>query len=129
MKKQLIFDGVVYDLVPVQVEPEPEWKPRKGELCEFWTYTSMSPELAYFIHCAKNDEYVTSRGVFTHCRPIQDPDLIQMIPWEGGECPVPKDAVVLALLYNRKFIVKIAADFIWTFSDLGSDIVKYAVLK
>jgi hypothetical protein len=134
MKKQLIFDGKVYDLVAVEPEPEPEWNPRKGELCEFSDDPSFPVSRTRTgkysgVSGSKNFPFRENETNWAFCRPLQDPDLIQMIPWEGGECPVSKDAEVLVRFRNGATANCTASSFSWSHTNNPRDIVKYAVLK
>jgi hypothetical protein len=128
--KQLIFDGQVYDLVPVKQEPE--FKPVIGQYYEF----SDRPEfprpmiLKYEKKVIDSDYQFRAEGIsWKYCRPIQDPNLIQMIPWEGGECPVPCDMKVLIKMRDGGDHISLAEDLRWDHADDEYDIVKYAVLK
>ena len=131
MKKQLIFDGEVYDLVLVRNKTVAEWKPRKGELCEFWDGNPRNPRIDYFQQMSTGQPYIfaATHDTWKHCRPIQDPNLIQMIPHDGGECPVPGDTKVLVKIRDGAMWDSRAKNLRWRHADLGRDIVKYAVLK
>ena len=133
MKKQLIFDGEVYDLVLVRNKPVAEWKPRKGELCEFCDWKNFEkPNLITIAYYAgvEFSRYKDSTGkTYTYCRPIQDPNIIQMIPWDGGECPLPPGTKALIKDRAGDFVSVMAVNMRWTHIDVGGDIMFYAVLK
>jgi hypothetical protein len=133
MKKQLIFGGEVHNLVLAEPEPAAEWKPRVGELCEFSdTEDFKKMRLGYFDHINMGNPYpYIERTDIGHryCRPLQDQNIIQMIPWEGGECPVPDDTRVLIQYRDGGMWNSVAKNMRWYQAGEGNDIVKYAVLK
>jgi hypothetical protein len=130
---KVIFNGLTYKLVLDEPEPAPEWQPREGELCEFWDFDreTCRPVIGYFVRRSTlSGEYYTRRDTsWRKCRPLQDPNIIQMIPWEGGECPVPEDAKVLILDRSGDMTSVTAGHMRWNHIGSGGDIVKYAVLK
>jgi hypothetical protein len=130
---KVIFNGVTYNLVLDEPEPAPEWKPREGELCEFWDFMSEGrhPATGYFDHRDLNNcKFVTQRGtLWNNCRPLQDPNIIQMIPHDGGECPVPEDADVLVRFLEDGMALGMASGYRWKHINSSGDIMAYAVLK
>lgn len=121
---KLIVDGLTYKLVLDEPEVK-EWKPRVGELCEF-SDDIENYIIDYFLEYRKNCYIDRERVVWRHCRPIQDPNIIQMIPHDGGKCPVPGETMVLARIKDGLYLLKKACDFFW---GKGTNIDAYAVLK
>lgn len=125
---KVIFNGLTYKLVLDEPEPVAEWKPRKGELCIFFNASLADFVIDYFEEKG-GDYFVSNSNTWKHCRPLQDPDLIQMIPHDGGECPVPMDTKVLIKGRDGSNYVELAENLRWEHTDDEDDIVKYAVLK
>lgn len=141
--KTIILDGLTYELVLVEPEPEPapEWGPRVGELCEFWDDNIEFAKYGVFLQKNQgdffpfimkigpaDDYYAECRGCFKHCRPLQDPNIIQMIPWKGGKCPVPNDVNVLMHLRGGGDVISRGYNYDWTHLGSDVDIIAYAAL-
>jgi len=129
---KVIFNGLTYKLVLDEPEPVAEWKPIPGLYYEFSDDSDFPAcKIGKFTGISANKTYPfgTEYANWRFCRPLQDPNLIQMIPWEGGECPVPGDTRVLVKTRDGAMLDSRAKDLRWSHADLGSDIVKYAVLK
>jgi hypothetical protein len=129
---KLIFNGLTYKLVLDEPEPAPECKPTPGLYYEFSDFPNFHPaRTRKYAGASENENYhFNAEGTnWKHCRPIQDPNLIQMIPHDGGDCPVLNDTNVLVRFRNGATANYTAGEFSWSHTNNPRDIMFYAVLK
>jgi hypothetical protein len=128
---KVIFNGLTYKLV--LDEPEPEWKPSVGELCEFCDWKNFEkPNLitiAYYAGVEFSRYKDSTEKTYTYCRPLQNPNIIQMIPHDGGDCPVLGWENVLIRFRDGYMENRKPKGLDWSHTNNPRDIMFYAVLK
>jgi hypothetical protein len=126
-------DGAEYKKVDKTPEPAPEWQPRVGELCAFSDFDKTDHwTIDYLIRCESGYFISKNGGQWYFCRPLQNPNIMQMIPWSGGVCPVAPTKAVLIKRANGSFNLEMAGYFIWHHPDRedpGRNIIAYTVLS
>jgi hypothetical protein len=100
---EIIKGGYLCEFSNVTNDGAPDWKKPVARLVEVGRKWGNG----------RSDIIFTSESEkeYTFCRPAQLPGVLR--PWFGGECPVDKDATVLAVLGNGHTIVKEAGVLEW----------------
>jgi hypothetical protein len=131
MEKEL---AELKELVSLEIPCKENYKPRPGEICEFgdaddyWVTTK-------FVKYDNDDVYpyvVEDANRYMFCRPLNDPMVIQLIPYSPGEDNplVDKGQNVIVIQRNGFIDCGEVSHFYWgECSDSGNDIVGYKVIK
>jgi hypothetical protein len=110
---------------------------RMGDACG-WDkkYLASRQHGLYNCYCegktARTTKNITS---WPQCKPDPSaPSLLNWIEWEGGECPVDGDKLVVSLWRNGEIEAEVARNLVWRHDapepgDMDSDIIRYAVIE
>jgi hypothetical protein len=117
------------ELVNLEIPRKENYEPRPGEICEFGT-TDDYWLTAKFVEYDRDDVYpyvVEDNSKFMFCRQLNDPMVIQLIPYSAEEGVTPKHSNrVIVLQKNGVYDSGYIDDFVWNEScDKSLQIVGY----
>lgn len=124
-KLQAIRDKAIADMDAV-LEQAGEWKPKKGEWVHYCDNQNSFMEAHLGVYGPDEGEIAgTNWGQFAPIDPLKD-NLLPLIEWDGGECPV--EGRVLVLLRSESWTIDRAEYFEWGNNESAGDIIRYTVL-